>query len=197
MKAQNYETYLKLFTKLFKNDDISVVWKSRGGSVRTDIDLEDELSKIDDSLSEDDFFQLSFEIISLARLIAMGNVTQEEEEGTEVENNDDEISFSHKIDLISEYFITQELIDHINVQTQPLTNVIDEFDYEIITKRNKKDPSKIMSYSVMLNLLLRDNFSNLDNGQVERVAVEMTEKEIRDTIEMLQESLTALEKMKN
>ncbi|MGK3945711.1 hypothetical protein ABK046_46125, partial [Streptomyces caeruleatus] len=92
---------------------------------RTDIDLEDELSKIDDSLSEDDFFQLSFEIISLARLIAMGNVTQEEEEGTEVENNDDEISFSHKIDLISEYFITQELIDHINVQTQPLTNVID------------------------------------------------------------------------
>ncbi|WP_141434402.1 hypothetical protein [Bacillus sp. 03113] len=194
MEINKYIEYVKYFSYLFNEKDISVMWRQKNVGINFSIDIESELPKINSSFNEKEFMEISFEILSLSRLISRREFL--DDDLREVNDKTEDIKFLDKIDIISEYFLNDDLIQYINVQTQSITNVLDEVDYEILTKRSKKTPEEIISHSLLLRLSVRDNYSKEDQDNVERITVELTKSEVEKTIELLNEALSSLEKIK-
>lgn len=172
----------KTLAKLFDEGKVEFAWWRDGGRFRSTVSLEEELSRLDVGVSEEDFVRFTFKTLATAQAVSIGD------DG--ILNEDPELS-----DIIQEYFLrgNQDLMDYINVHSTSNATVLDDFDYEILTKRGKSNPKKVLTHTALVN------FYTLELGKeditVERVSIELTRKEIEQVIEQCRTILNQLSEL--
>lgn len=198
MNLNKYTEYVKCFSQLYHNNEIEILWRKNNGGLNVKLDLKNELPNINPSFKENEFIDVAFEVISISRMIAIDNdlYLKNDINDKRFENKNCDISVIDKIKVIKENFLNDKLIHYINVQTSSITNIMEDINIDILTKRSRKEPSKIITYSALLSLYIRDNHTNIDDEVSDRITVELTEQDIRNTINHLTKALVALENLK-
>lgn len=198
MDFKRYLEYVKYISQLLNEKNIEILWRQNNGGLNVKIDLETELPKVNPSFIEEEFIEVTFEVIAISRLIAIDNVLDEKNGYKDIKNvsKNTDISLIDKIQIIKENFLNDKLIQYINVQTQSITNVLEDINFDILTKRSRKNPSKVITYSALLSLYIRDGHTNVDNEVADKITVELTEQDILNTIDLLNDTLSSMEKIK-
>ncbi|HHV73186.1 MAG TPA: hypothetical protein GXX41_00745 [Thermoanaerobacterium sp.] len=183
VNIETFKRYAEIFIDLYIKNIIIVKWFSEGVRIEAhDYNLKKELEAIDDKINLDDFIGQVFYILNEARRIVLKN------DGTYDYD-------SEKIIIIKEILQRcPQLIDDIKVKCTSKQNLLDNFDYEILTKRNKNDINEILTYSILINLeLFNDDSKNKGNH---KILFELAETDVENMIKVLQEALEKLQILK-
>ncbi|WP_240495887.1 hypothetical protein [Thermoanaerobacterium sp. PSU-2] len=183
VNIETFKRYAEIFIDLYIKNIIIVKWFSEGVRIEAhDYNLKKELEAIDDKINLDDFIGQVFYILNEARRIVLKN------DGTYDYD-------SEKIIIIKEILQRcPQLIDDIKVKCTSKQNLFDNFDYEILTKRNKNDINEILTYSILINLeLFNDDSKNKGNH---KILFELAETDVENMIKVLQEALEKLQILK-
>lgn len=173
MDIKKFEVYTTLFARLYDEGKILVKWGAQSTGMRSKVDVETELSSCgEEGLTEQDFLKAAFSIISISKKISIGLDSELE-------------SDKHKI--VSTIFLknNKQLKDYILVQSSSRSNVFEDLDYEILTKRDKSDITKILTNTILVNLFGRDASSKADEPIFNKFAIELTENELEELITSL------------
>lgn len=174
---------VKLFNELYKNKDIIVVWRRNKIELKVKTDLNKKLKEMNTELSEEKFIENTFEIIHICKLNALGiNI-----------NNEEEID-PFKYDIIKQHLLNKDFLDELNIQLTSTANLIDETDFEILTKRSKENTSNIITHTVLLNLFARNTFTEEGNS-LKLVNIELSKKQLNELVEKLKNVIEDLEKL--
>lgn len=180
---ETFKRYAEIFIDLYIKNIIIIKWFSEGVRIEAhDYNLKKELEAIDDKIILDDFIGQVFYILNEARRIVL--------------KNDDNYDYdSEKMIVIKEILQhCPQLIDDIKVKCTSNQNLLDKFDYEILTKRNKNDINEILTYSILINLeFFNDDSKNKGNH---KILFELAETDIENMIKVLQEALEKLQILK-
>lgn len=183
VNIETFKRYAEIFIDLYIKNIIIVKWFSEGVRIEAhDYNLKKELETIDDKIILDDFIGQVFYILNEARRIVL--------------KNDNTYDYdSEKIIIIKEILQRcPQLIDDIKVKCTSKQNLLDNFDYEILTKRNKNDINEILTYSILINLeLFNDDSKNKGNH---KILFELAETDVENMIKVLQEALEKLQILK-
>jgi|GEM_PF-7056130 len=169
-QIEKFEDYLEIFIQLYNDKKIDINWRDNPMTFRTDVDFGSYLKTIDPTLNEKEFIGSIFRILRISKKIT----TESENEIKE----DQEI-----IDLVSEKFLYDSDFKS-NIASKILTNgnYIDDFNYEVLTKRDKNNPENILGYSALLNI----DYKNSTKDK-EKILLELSEEELSVLIDKLQE----------
>lgn len=182
MDNNRFEAYVKVFTDLYSQDKISVKWRKESAGLRLQVNLADELARIDSSFIEEEFLEVAFLVIRVTKEIVIGETPEEID--------------SNKLDIIRKLFLNDpDFIEYIYIQASSKVSVVENIDYEILTKRSEKNPNEIKGYSSLVNLVIGDSYERGDDSNFKRLLVEVTKYELKHTIKTLQNILEELENL--
>ena len=162
--------YAKAFLDLNTIGNITIKSNQSSAYLRTEINLKKELKKYDDSFEEKEFLNVAFAIVKTIRGLVL---------------KDDQRLDEDLIEIAEELLLNiPGLREEMIVKASSNLDLLDEINYEILTKRNKNEICKIDFYSVLLNInttKIKERSSSLN--------VELTRNEINEIIVMLQRAL--------
>lgn len=179
MEIEVFKEYLYLFKQLYVEEKIEISWSKESAGFKTLFDIDELLPS---NMNKDDFLNASFSIIRAAQNIAVGLLPEDKEE-------------IEQFSLVNEIFLesNQELISLINIHSSSNLKILDEIDFEILTKRSKTNPNEIISLTTCLNLFVKDLSKREDDNNIHKVSLELSIKEIKYIIETLENTLESLE----
>ncbi|EJQ20144.1 hypothetical protein [Bacillus cereus] len=179
MNKETFPELISLFSKLYFSDDILVTW-GQEATLKLSPNVDTELEKLNFNITKEDFVNECFKIISLATKLASGN--------TEILHEKKEAP------LVNEYLLTnKELLQHINVQTTSNIQVIEDIDYELLTKRYKENIQDILGYSIAISL----DTNNKEKTDRNRLNIELSKTDAKNLIELLNKALVDVESLEN
>jgi len=177
MFEDKYNKYVELFAQLYSEGKIDVRWGREIVGFRPLIKIEEIISNLDPSCSEEEFIEVALDSLHILRELALGRKPKDEE----------------KSEIISVAFLKdQDILDHVRVHTSSFVNTLNNIDYEISTRRNKENPNLVLGYSIILNFL----YSNpIDPEENNRFSIELTTKELRQLVKKFTEIIESVEKL--
>ncbi|WP_106496413.1 hypothetical protein [Lentibacillus sp. Marseille-P4043] len=176
---EKYITYVELFSRLYKEGKIDIKWLKNSSSFRVSKETEKEIEHI--GVSREDFIKTAFEIVRVCQMLASGNIPKSIEQ--------------EKIRIITENFLTQEILEFINVHSHSKNDVIEGFDYDILTKRSEKDLSNVIAYTGVLNFIVSDVYGETEESNQKKVTIELSKMEINKLIDKLKDIYDMIESL--
>lgn len=179
MPSEKFMKYVELFSQFYKEDKVSAKWGKELLSFRPSINLEEELKKIDPSYNEEEFVDVAFTILRVIRDFSNGVSPKADEE---------------KVQIITEVFLSNnhDILEHVRIHASSVVNTFEDIDYEVTTKRSKKDPNIVISKSIVLSLIYNDPMKPDTNN---RFALEISTKELKEIMKALEDALETIEKI--
>ena len=162
--------YAKVFSDLISNGNLTIKSNQSSAYLRTEIKLNKEVKKYDDSFEEKEFLRVAFAIVNTIRGIVLKDEQRLDEDLIEIAE-----------ELMSNI---QGLREEMLIKSSSNLELLDEINYEILTKRDKDEIHKVDFYSVLLNI---NTIKTKDKSN--SLTVELTRNEINKIIVMLQKSL--------
>lgn len=146
--------------------------------MRTKTSINKLLAEIDQSINDKEFVSFVFSLLEVVRDLAIGEVK---------ENVDGKM-----LDFANNLFLNnQALREEIYIRCTTNTNLLEVVDYEILTKRNKKDYNKIETFSSLINIRINNHYGQ-GNENSKHFIFEVSKNEICNMIETLQKALKEL-----
>ncbi|MFU7590101.1 hypothetical protein ACMX9J_14350 [Priestia sp. RMT2NF4] len=170
MENKDYITYVELFSKLYSEGQIEIKWLNHSAQFRATEEVEEEIQK-SVNISHEEFIKVAFEIVRISQALATG---------INPKNYDRD-----KIKIISEIFLTPERLEFINVHCYSKNNVLEGFDYDILTKRSQEKPTEVLAYTALLNFISADVYGEKENDNYNKLTLELSKKEMLKLIENL------------
>ena len=164
--------YINVLADFLDDGKVEILWKRNGAAFRVNVDLESELSQINEGLSESEFLQTAFDVFQAAKAISHG----------EKENSNVDEEWAN---IVSQHFIRndKDLIDYILIHSTSAAKVLNEIDYEILTKRNKVNPTEVLTHSILINIFVNDVTDKQDESPTDKLSVELTKAEIEELMQ--------------
>ncbi|WP_137791940.1 hypothetical protein [Bacillus sp. E(2018)] len=175
MKIEDFIIQVKLFKKFYDEKKIVIIWRKNEQGLKILEEFKDSLSNME--ISEQEIVDIGFEILHLSQAIATGNIP--------LHSLNEE-----KLQVIKEYFLDEDLLQQINIHTSSVNNIIESFDTEILTKRNKKNPEKIITLTSLISFSYRNSYSKFEN--IDSFSLELSKKDLEELIKNLNKTLDDL-----
>lgn len=177
MDILKFKEYLLLIDELFEKETVRIEWFKTRLRIKAKQETEKILSEKD--LSREEFFEVIEYAAGVLRSLAVG---------FEKEDKDEE-----KYILVQQILFNKKIIDEINLRVTSSLATIDEFDTQILTKRSKDNPKEIITHTVSLSFLAKqeaeDDLENI-------FTTELTKEQLRELVDNLSDSLEQLEQVK-
>ncbi|ADQ40221.1 hypothetical protein Calkr_0687 [Caldicellulosiruptor acetigenus I77R1B] len=176
-----FKKYAQIFLDLFTRNIIRVKLFNSGIRIESQgYNLKKELERIDNTINLEDFINQVFYILNIARSIVF-----------KMDFDCD----NEKIMVVQEILKNcRQLEEEIKIKCTSNHDLLDRIDYDILTRRDKSDISKIVAYSVLISVgVIGNGQPNNDNRQI---LVELSESDIENVIKVLQEALDKLRILK-
>ena len=174
------ELYVRTFVKMFDDKEINVTWRKDGVSFRSNVNLTQSLSDINPELTEEEFVNTVFRIAVVAQQIANNKDIDSEEEVLS--------------ELVLTLFLEErpELRNFILVHTSSQMRVLENVEYQIVTKMDSSDASKALANTMLLNIVTRDISKTEDDYALSNICLELSSKDINDILVLLKKSIDDL-----
>lgn len=178
-KNNNKENEMdKLFFKLLEQKKLEIKWHRNASLLRASNDLKEEINKNSHDIEEKEFIHEAFRISNIMRDVAIGEKISDRDK--------------NKIDIVENYLTENpELKNQIIIKTMSNLNSFDGINYEILTKRSKKDVKKILTYSALLNISYC-SLSDDEKDSYNNVVIELTKEDIEKTVTDLKNILDTM-----
>ncbi|MBU4639423.1 hypothetical protein [Bacillus toyonensis] len=175
MNKEKFLEFVKVFSELHSSEDILITWGAEATlKLSTRIDL--ELEKF--NLTKEEFANECFKIITIASNIASGNINLRAEE--------------EEVQIVNDIFLQdKDLLQYINVHTTSQSQILDEADYELLTKRYKKHINEVLTYSIGLSV----NTNNSQRNNKKHINLELSKSDAKQLIEILNQALVDIEQL--
>ncbi|MFZ3170375.1 MAG: hypothetical protein WA118_00075 [Carboxydocellales bacterium] len=177
MKIERKLKYATLFIKLFSEGMVEPKFSKQSTGITANVDLEIEIPKHEASFKTQEFLEVSFSILNLARDI----VTKEND------YNDKELA------SVAQEFLENnpKMREDITIKYLSNLDILQSTEYEIMTKRNRNDIQKIEAYSILLSI----EISGKNDEGVIGHAVELTRTDAEKLIQNLENALEEIKEL--
>ncbi|WP_342543324.1 hypothetical protein MHH33_07015 [Paenisporosarcina sp. FSL H8-0542] len=172
MDIQKYVSYVKVFFDFYSEGKVEVKWQKNGAGLSSLINFEEELQHYDSSFSTEEFIEVVFEVIKIAKNVALGL------EGSEFD--------SDHINIVKEIFLQdQEFVQYINLHCSSKLYLLESIECDVQSIR-KKDDYKVIGNTAVVSYYLNSSDTNED-ANTKRISIELTKKELEDVMKSLSE----------
>lgn len=173
MKNQSFHYFAELLKGFIDRDIVRIDWGKSNQGLKLSKTAKEKLKESEYPITEEEFAEISFEIIYICIALSAGTINIMEFEES-------------KVDIVKSNFLTDDLKDEINIKTSSSSKVVEEFNYQILTKRNVNNPEDIITYSILLEILSNEpRLSTRDSKYLDNINLEVSEKQLRDLIKTL------------
>lgn len=171
-----------IFSQLYKDKQIKPVWGKHRGGIKAEKDIEEILQTIDPNISPDDFISDAFDIMSISRLITLGFSPKDSEQ-------------KRKFEIVSEKFLTNSLKEEILINCTSTLSILENIDYQIITKRSKQNAEEIIGNTAILSIRYKDFYKNDYEPPTECLNLEVTKSDLYKLKETIEKVIKSLEQL--
>lgn len=165
---------IKVLSDLYSDQRVEINWSRGNVSFRAKMDLSEYLASMD--IEHDEFVQVAFDALFTARALAIG-------ENVSKAHWDEELLNAVKVNLLDR---NPSLVHNIVIRNSPVAPVLNDIEFEVLTKRSKSVPEDVLMYSGLLHLFIKDNFTNSEETTGSTVSIELTKTDIENLIGSLQ-----------
>lgn len=127
-------------------------------------------------MDHDEFVQVAFDALFTARALAIAENVPEA-------HRDEEWLNAVKVHLLDR---NPGLVHNIVIRNSPVAPMLNDIEFEVLTKRNKSVPEDVLMYSGLLHLFTQDTFTKSEETAGSTVSIELTKRDIENLIENLQ-----------
>ncbi len=176
MQKETFYESVKVFSELYKTDDILVTW-GEDSTLKLNSQIGSQIKHL--NLSTEEFADVCFKIISIATNIATGKI-----DVTSSKNED--------VHIVNKILLQDtDLLQLININTTSNLQILEEGGYELLTKRLKINIHQPYTYTIAFTL----NTHNHRKENKQNLSIELSKKDAKDLIELLNRALVDIEEL--
>jgi hypothetical protein len=173
----NTKLFQDLLLGFLKNNVLDIIFNRNGFSAKI-INQEVFEEKLKDDNTKKEFANFMFDVFSGIKDFVTNNSSI---------NDQSENFFQRILEIIP------GIREYILVKSSSNLNLLNESDWEIMTKRDSKTPENIIAYSILLNLDINPPSSDEDKSNI--FSVELTQNEAIQLVNKLNDALKQLKKI--
>lgn len=179
MELERLKRYADIFGDLLDSAKMSVKWSRTGYVLRTSKQLESHLKEIDKNFSKKEFEQYARYIIRALKFLC-NNENPKDDDDKELFPVVDELVLSPRPDLRN----------NILVRTTTFNTLFEGISNEIVTKRSRSNPKKVLGFSALLNI----HYVTVDDEELS-LTMEVSKTEIETLISHLMDVKETLDEL--